>query len=111
MTFLHQPTFSHHRPTEVGREARSSKIRGRERPNTSRKGFKAMGKGRLWRRLGKRLLSEGSGTAGKTQPGEGVVEEGAEGGAVKKGRASASTTAKEACASNVADQASASTTA
>jgi hypothetical protein len=35
---------------EVGREARSSKTRGRKRPNTSRKGFKARGKGRLWRR-------------------------------------------------------------
>jgi hypothetical protein len=35
---------------EVGREARSSKTRGRKRPSTSRKGFKARGKGRLWRR-------------------------------------------------------------
>jgi hypothetical protein len=35
---------------EVGREARSLKTRGRKRPNTSRKGFKARGKGRLWRR-------------------------------------------------------------
>jgi hypothetical protein len=32
------------------REARSSKTRGRKRPNTSRKGFKARGKGRLWER-------------------------------------------------------------
>ena len=35
---------------EVGREARSSKTRGRKRPNTNRKSFKARGKGRLWRR-------------------------------------------------------------
>jgi hypothetical protein len=35
---------------EVGREARSSKTRGRKRPNTSSKGFKARGKGRLWSR-------------------------------------------------------------
>ena len=35
---------------EVGREARRSKSRGRKRPNTSSKGFKARGKGRLWRR-------------------------------------------------------------
>ena len=34
---------------EVGRETRSSKTRGRKRPNTSRKGFNARGKGRLWR--------------------------------------------------------------
>jgi hypothetical protein len=34
----------------VGQEARCSKTRGRKRPNTSRKGFKARGKGRLWRR-------------------------------------------------------------
>ncbi len=32
---------------EMGREARSSKTRGRKRPNTNRKGFKARGKGRL----------------------------------------------------------------
>ena len=32
---------------EVGREARSSKTRGRKRPNTSRKGFNARGKGSL----------------------------------------------------------------
>jgi hypothetical protein len=38
------------REREVGWEARSSKTRGRKRPNTSRKGFKARGKGRLWRR-------------------------------------------------------------
>ena len=30
-----------------GREARSSKTRGRKRPNTRREGFKARGKGRL----------------------------------------------------------------
>jgi hypothetical protein len=35
---------------EVGREARSSKTRGRKRPTTSRNGFKARGKRRLWRR-------------------------------------------------------------
>jgi hypothetical protein len=38
---------------EVGREARSSKIRGRKRPNARRKGFKASlpgEKGMLWRR-------------------------------------------------------------
>jgi hypothetical protein len=35
---------------EVGREARSSKARDRVRPNTSRKGFNARGKRRLWRR-------------------------------------------------------------
>jgi hypothetical protein len=34
----------------AGREARSSQTRGRKRPNTSSKGFKGMGKGRLWRR-------------------------------------------------------------
>jgi hypothetical protein len=32
------------------REARSSKTRGRKRPNVSRKGFKARGKGRLRRK-------------------------------------------------------------
>jgi hypothetical protein len=32
------------------REARSSKTRARKRPNTSRKGFKTRGKGRLWRK-------------------------------------------------------------
>jgi hypothetical protein len=36
--------------TEVGREARRSKTRGRKKPNTSRKGFTARGKRRLWRR-------------------------------------------------------------
>ena len=35
---------------EVGWEARSSKTRDRNRPNTSRKVFEARGKGRLWRR-------------------------------------------------------------
>ena len=35
---------------EVEREARSSKTRGIKRPTTRRKGFKARGKGRLWRR-------------------------------------------------------------
>jgi hypothetical protein len=35
---------------EVGREAKSSMTRGRKSPNTSRKRFKARGKGRLWRR-------------------------------------------------------------
>jgi hypothetical protein len=35
---------------EVGREARLSKTRGRKGPNTTRKGFKARGKRRLWRR-------------------------------------------------------------
>jgi hypothetical protein len=35
---------------EDGREARSSTTRGRKRPNTRRKGFKARGKGKLWRR-------------------------------------------------------------
>ncbi len=35
---------------EAGRETRSSKTRGRKRTNTSRKGFKARGKGSLWRR-------------------------------------------------------------
>jgi hypothetical protein len=34
----------------VVREARSSKTRGKKRPNTSRKGFKTREKGRLWRR-------------------------------------------------------------
>jgi hypothetical protein len=33
-----------------GREARSSKTRGRKRPSTSRKGFKARRERRLWRR-------------------------------------------------------------
>jgi hypothetical protein len=35
---------------ELGREARSSRTRGRKRPNTSRRSFKTEGKGRLWRR-------------------------------------------------------------
>jgi hypothetical protein len=34
----------------VGREARILKTRGRKRPSTSRKGFKARAEGRLWRR-------------------------------------------------------------
>jgi hypothetical protein len=33
-----------------GRRREAQKIRGRKRPNTSRKRFKARGKGRLWRR-------------------------------------------------------------
>jgi hypothetical protein len=43
---------------EVGREARSSKTRGRKRLNTSRKGFKTREKGRLWRRR-ERVLCPG----------------------------------------------------
>jgi hypothetical protein len=35
---------------EVGWETRSSKTRGRKRPNTINKGFKIRGKGSLWRR-------------------------------------------------------------
>jgi hypothetical protein len=35
---------------EMGREARTSKTRDRKRPNTRSKGFKARGKGRLWRK-------------------------------------------------------------
>jgi hypothetical protein len=38
------------RQREVGREARSLTTRGRKRPNTSSKGFKARAKGRLWTR-------------------------------------------------------------
>jgi hypothetical protein len=46
---------------EVGREARSSKTTsGRKRPNTSRKGFKARAKGRLWRRASVRGSRQGS---------------------------------------------------
>jgi hypothetical protein len=39
-----------HKRGRAVREARRSKTRGRKRPNTSRKGFKARGKRRLWRR-------------------------------------------------------------
>jgi hypothetical protein len=43
-----------HTVREVGREARSSKTRDRNRPNTSSQGFKTRGKGSLWR--GERIL-------------------------------------------------------
>jgi hypothetical protein len=43
------------------REARSSKTRGRKRPNTSRKGLKARGKGRLTVEKRKQYLSREGG--------------------------------------------------
>jgi hypothetical protein len=43
---------------ELGRQARSSRTRGRKRPSTSRRGFKTKGKGRMWRRQSAFCLRE-----------------------------------------------------
>jgi hypothetical protein len=63
---------------EVGREARSSKTRGRKRPNTSREGFKARGKGRLWRRESvpcpRELAWQGRHSVGREWAGRGQEE-------------------------------------
>jgi hypothetical protein len=60
------------------REARSSKTRSRKRPNTSRKGFKARGKRRLWRRESvlwpREPARQGMRSVGKEWAGRGQVE-------------------------------------
>jgi hypothetical protein len=69
-------------------EARSSKTRGRKRPNTSRKGFKprTRGKGRLWRRESV-LCPREPARQGRRSVGRVWGRDGVGGGDVKKGRA------------------------
>ncbi len=63
---------------EVGREARTSKTRGRKRPNTSRKGLKERAKGRLWRRESvlcpRERVRQGRQSVGKQWSGKGEGE-------------------------------------
>ena len=63
---------------ELGREARSSKTRGRKRLNTSSKGFKARGKGRLRRKQSvlcpKERARQGRHSVGREWAGRGQEE-------------------------------------
>ena len=67
-----------HKGGRAVREAKSSKTRGTKRPNTSRKGFKARGKRRLWRRESvlcpRELTRQGRRSMGREWMGRGQEE-------------------------------------